>query len=271
MKKVKIYLYITLILLILNFKDYVLCQDTLKTVEITFTGLVGTYLPSFARGFLDEYNEVLRGPKEDFMHNFSGSLQLGAQWNDHYRFTLKSAHIYARFVDDYFLETYKGSNLWRTFWEDIEVKSIPLLLNYEWYYFFDIYKSYLSIGTGLTYSEIRWQEDVQTPIKFDIRTGGKILNEFDLYPTINLGTGIQLNFDEKSIPKFIKGITFGTDFIYFIRSTEIFEALEKQIIPYPKELKGKKRVLPFMIGLNFGLVLNLENKQINRIFGKNKI
>lgn len=267
MKIKKKYIIILFLFFILNFKGNVLCQDTLQTIEITFTGLGGTYLPAFARGYLNEYESILGGKKNDYLHNFSGSLLLGVQWNEHFRITMKLAYIYAHLNDRFYKETFEGSGIWRGYIENFKVISVPLLVNYDWYYFFDMYKSYLSAGIGMTYSEIDWMEYVDTPIQYDIRKGGKLMKEYTIYPALNLATGIQLDFDEKTIPRIIKGITFGADFIYIFRSTEIFKELEKQIQPYPKELQGNKMVLPFMIGLNIGLVLNLENKQINRIFG----
>jgi hypothetical protein len=266
-KNIKKYILLIILFFILSFSENVLCQDTLQKIEITFTAFIGTYLPAFSRGFLNEYETILGGQKKDFMHNFSGSIMLGAQWDEHFRISLKSGIVYAHLKDNFYQETKEGSNLWRAFRENMHVLSVPIMLNYDWYYYFDIYKSYLSGGIGATYSEISWKEHVSSPLQFDTRVGGIIFKDFSVYPTLNFATGIQLDFDEKSIPHVFKGITFGTEFIYFIRWADVFGKLRKQVIPTPTELEGKKQVLPFMIGLNIGLVLNLESKQINRIFG----
>ena len=159
------------------------------------------------------------------------------------------------------METYENSNTWRAFVENISVKTIPIIVNYDWYYFFDKYKSYLSGGLGLAYSESKWVEYVESPIMFDPRVGGTLLNEITFYPALSLTSGIQLDFDEKSIPKFIRGVTINAELLYLIRKTDIFSKVREQIKPMPAELADKKFVLPFMVGLNFGLVLNIESKK----------
>lgn len=267
MKNKKKYLVFIIILFILNSRENVLCQDTLRKIGVTFTTMVGTYFPAFSTGFLTDYADVLGGSKKDFLHNFSYTLMLSGQWNENYRISAKVGYISAKLQDNFAKETYEGSNTWRTFGENIEVNTVPLLVNLDWYFYYDIYKSFLSCGLGTAYSEIFWDEFVNSPIKNDPRIGGKIMNEIKFYPAISLTSGIQLDFDKESIPHFIKGLTIAADFLYVIRSTDVFGKLREQIIPAPEQFKSNKSVLPFMIGLNIGLVFNLQNKQINRIFG----
>ncbi|OGU59604.1 MAG: hypothetical protein A2X64_04305 [Ignavibacteria bacterium GWF2_33_9] len=267
MKKIRNYLFFPFFFIILNFNGNVLCQDTLQTIEITLTGLTGTYLPAFTRGFLKEYNDVLGGQKKDLTHNFSFAAMLGCQWQKEFRITLKSCYIEAHLYDDFIKETFDGTNQWRTFVENIRIVSVPIIANYDWYYFFDKYKSYLSGGIGLVYSGIQWNELVQSPLQHDLRVGGDIFNEYTFYPAISIVSGVQLDFDEYSVSKFFRGITISTEFLYIFRQTDIFANLRQQIVPLPEELNGTKSVLPILVGINFGLVLNLENKKLNRIFG----
>lgn len=252
---------------ILTSNKIVLCQNDLKKIDVSLTGSIGTFFPVFSMGFLDEYQNILGGKKQDFSNSISIAGTLSAQWKTNWRVSLQVIASKFLLQDNFSKETFTGSGAWRNFREDINVSSIPILLSYDWYYLENAYKSYLSAGGGISLSNVKWLEYVDSPIKNDIRIGGIIYDESKIYPTLGFNSGIELDFDNNSKPNFIRGINLSTYILYIIRYDDIYKNMRKQIFPLPESLNSEKSIIPFIFGIHLGLVLNVENKQINRVFG----
>jgi hypothetical protein len=263
----KLNLVFIIIFCIFNTDKIVLCQNDLEKIDISFTGSIGTLFPVFTMGFLDEYQSVLGGKKEDFSNSLSITGMLSAQWKSDWRISLQAISSKFFLQDNFSKETFPGSGAWRNFREDINVSSVPILLSFDWYNFEYIYKSYFSVIGGISLSSVKWLEYVDSPVKNDIRIGGKIYEESKIYPTIGINSGIELDFDDYSKPKFIRGLNLSTYLLYLVRYDDIYKNLRKQIYPLPTALNSKKSVIPFMFGIYLGIILNVENKQINRVFG----
>lgn len=244
----------------------VLCQSNINLN--LFVG-VGTYFAFLNKGFLKEYKNTLGGKKEDFLHQFALGTALLVNWNKDYSVGLSTTLIKLSIQDNFSKEIYEGSGTYRLYFEDIKVTTIPICISSKLTDYTQKYRSFIQLGIGMAYSKVEWNESVISPIPNDIRIGGKLINEVNYYPTILTSFGVELFFDKGSVPNFISGINLSTDFVYLARYIKIFEKLIKQhFIKYPA-FNESHSVVPVIIGFNIGLILNIDNKKINRVFGSN--
>lgn len=244
----------------------VLCQSNIKLN--LYVG-VGTYFSFLEKGFLEEYNNILGGQKEEFLHQFAPSIGLYVSWSEDYSVSLNTSFINFKLQENFSQETYKGSGIYRVFFEDVNATTVPIYLAIKFTEYNQKYRSFIQLGAGFSYSKIVWKEIVNSSIPNDIRNGGTLFNEEKYYPTISTKFGVELLFDKGSVPKFISGINLSSDIVYVVRYTKIFEKLMKQYYQPNPTFNEKHSVIPFMIGINLGIILNLDNEKINRVFGYN--
>lgn len=244
----------------------VLCQSNIK---LNLTVGVGTYFSFLNKGFLEEYNTLIGGQKVEFLHQFAPSIGLYVSWNEDYSVSLNTSFINFKLQENFSKETYENSNIYRIYFEDLNVTTIPIYFAITYSDYNQKYRSFIQLGAGMSFSGIVWKEIVNSPIPNDIRNGGTIFNEQQYYPTVLTKLGIELLFDKGSVPKFISGINFSSNIVYVVRYSKIFEKLTKQYFKPPPTFNEKHSVIPLMIGINFGILLNLDNEKINRVFGYN--
>lgn len=228
---------------------------------------VGTHFTIFDKGFIEQYNSIIGGKKEDFLHHFTPIVGLYVNWNESYSIGLNAELIKFALKENFIKETYPGSGLYRAHFEDIQIETLPVLLSIKFADFKQKYRSFMEIGAGMSYSKTIWNEKINSPIPYDIRVGGNIINDVGIYPTINAKSGVELLFDKGSVPKYISGINLSAEIVYIIRYLKVYEKLIKQYYNSYSEFEQKHAVIPFMIGLNLGIILNLDNNKINRVFG----
>jgi hypothetical protein len=260
-------LFILIIFCIFNIRSFVLCKNELGKINLNFNFSVGTSIPAFSQGFLSEYNSTIGGKKEDFNNYSSFAASLSAQWIEFLRFSLQVSANRFILQDRFSKETYPTSGTWRNFSEDMSVSDVPILLFVDWVHFYNKYKVYVGGALGGSFSMMKWSEIVDSPLNDDIRVGGTIINKNSLFFAIGLHSGISLDFDKESVPPFVKGLFFETNILFVDRYFDVFEKLRNQILPVANELNGNKFMLPITIGFQLGVMLNLESKQINRVFG----
>jgi len=242
----------------------VLCQSKIQ-LDLQLGG--GTNFAIFDKGFLEQYNEIIGGRKEDFLHQFSPNIGLYVGWNNTYQIGLNVELINFALKENFIKETFIGSGLYRAHFEEIQIKSLPVLLSVKYADFGQKYRSFIEIGVGMSYSEMIWNEEINSPIPYDIITGGNICDDVGVYPSMLAKLGVELLFDKGSVPKFINGINLSTEIIYTARYIKVFDKLIKQYYNSYSELDKKQGVVPFVIGLNLGIIFNIDNTKINRVFG----
>lgn len=242
----------------------VLCQSKINN-NLTIGG--GTYFSVFQLGFLEEYNKLIGGRKNDFMHHFAPFVEYSVNWSDSYSIAIKANFVMLTIEENFLKETFTNSNFWRLHLENIKLNAVPILLVYKITDNSLKYRTYASFGVGATFAEIEWFESVNTPIPNDPRIGGQLLDKKVVSPTLSTTIGTELMFDPESVPKIFAGIAFSLDLVYTYRYEKVFEKLQKQFYPPEPKLGAKYSVVPFILGFNLGIIFNLNNKTLNRVFG----
>jgi len=242
----------------------VLCQSK---INLDFCIGAGTHFSIFDKGFLQQYNDILGGKKEDFLHQFSPNVALYVSWNNTYSIGLNAKFISFVLKENFIKETFTGSGIYRAHFEDIRIETMPIIVSIKYADFEQKYRSFIELGAGMSYSKINWKENVVTPIPLDIRIGGNLFDDVGIYPTMLTKFGIELLFDKGSVPEFISGINLSTEIVYVVRYLKIFDKLIKQYNNPYAEFNQKHGVVPFMIGISIEIILNLDNRKINRVFG----
>lgn len=258
-------LFLTFLFCILLFGN-VLCQSNIK---LNFSVGAGTYFAIISKGFLEQYNILVGGKKEEFMHQFSPNIGLYVSWDSNYSVSLNASSIKFKLQENFIKETFTGSNQYRLLLEDMNITTAPIYLSIKFTDYSIKYRSFLQIGAGVAYSYVEWKESVNSPIPNDIRIGGTIFANKSYYPTMSSKIGVELLFDRESVPKFINGINLTADIVYIARYEKIFNKLIKQHYNNYQAFSEKHAIIPFMFGLNIGIILNLDNEKVNRIFGSN--
>ncbi len=258
-------LLFTILFCILPFGK-VLCQSNIK---LNLSVGAGTYFSVISKGFLNDYNSVIGGIKQDFMHQFAPNISLIVNWNQYYSVCLNTSLIHFKLQENFSKETFAGSNQFRLLLEDFNITTFPINFRVKFSDFNSKYRSFFGIGAGIAYSKVEWKESVNTPIPNDIRVGGTIYDKKGFYPTISSQMGVELLFDKGSVPKMISGINLSTEIVYVARYDTIFERQIKQHYNNYPAFNDKHGIIPFMFGIDIGIIFNLDNTKINRVFGSN--
>ena len=258
MSVVKYHLLFIFLLFNLVFSINAYCKEDILKNRLTLSINLGSSFPMLTNGFLKEYNEQLGGVKTEFQTYWGFGASINYQLDSIYRISFKSEYIPSTLQDNFSQEIPDKEGFWRTYNEDITLTTIPIIVEGQYYQFYEKYKSYFGIGLGASYSFFKWTEVVTSPVQYDKRVGGTVYNQISFYPTIMAEFGIDLDWDKDHPDEFMKSVSISTNFYYIIRYPEVFHTLKKQIEPYPEELNGRKAVAPFYISLNFGLTFNIE-------------
>lgn len=260
-------LFFSFIFSILLFgKVRVLCQSK---INLNLSVGAGTYFAVFQKGFLEEYNTILGGSKEEYMHQFSPNISLYISWDKDYSVSLNTSLINFKLQENFIKETFTGSNQYRLFLENFNITTVPMYLAVKFTNYDLKYRSFFQVGAGVAYSLVQWKESVNSPIPNDIRVSGTVFDKISYYPTIFSKIGIELLFDKGSVPKIISGINLSADIIYVARYEKIFDRLIKQHYNTYPAFDEMHAIIPYMLGINIGIILNWEDEKINRIFGSN--
>lgn len=241
-----------------------MCEENILNNRLTLSVFLGSNIPILSSGFLKEYKSQLGGTKDEFQTYWGIGGALGYQLNKNIRVSLNTEYILNTLQDNFIKEITKNSGQWRSYQEDMELSTIPIIISVQKYLFFEKYKSYFGIGAGASYSSFKWSESVTSPLHNDKRIGGTIYNTVNFYPTLRAEAGIDLDWDVDRPNVFMKSVSISAVFYYVIRYPKVYKNLESQIVPFPDDLKGRKGVVPFMIGVNLGLTFNIEKYVINQ-------
>jgi hypothetical protein len=251
------YFVLSVFFVILPFGN-VLSQNKL---DLNFIAGVGSYFPFIDNGFMDTYQSVIGGVQDEPKYKQSYYVALQFRWSESYRVFAKVIKVEYALSDKFDKETAKGSNKWREHIENMTFQDTPILIGLEFGDFTQRYRSFLSVGGGMTSSHITWIEYVSSSILNDIRHSGINYDDTNYYPVIVLSSGISLDFDPKSVPKLIKGIVISGDVLYTYRREKIFEELYDQFYTEIPELIEKHAIIPFAVGINFAINFNINNEK----------
>ncbi|HRS02257.1 MAG TPA: hypothetical protein P5545_06885 [Bacteroidota bacterium] len=248
-----IFLFLNLVIKINTYSK----EDTLNN-RITISIYTGSNLPILTKGFLEQYQNQMGGIKSEFQTYWGFGGTINFQIKENFRVSLNAEYIPNSLQDNFSQDDPNQQGLWRNFYEDMTLTTVPIIITGEYYQFYEKYKSYFGAGIGISYSYFIWKELVNSPLKYDTRKSSTVYNSIDFYPTLYATVGVDLDWDKERPDFFMKSTSISSSFYYVIRYPRIFKNLESQIVPFPDEMMGGKGVAPFYIGINIGLTFNIE-------------
>jgi hypothetical protein len=119
------------------------------------------------------------------------------------------------------------------------------------------FRTYISCGIGLCFSNINWFESLRSNIEFDSRIGGTHYLSNSLFPVFRVGTGIELGFDDFKEKNIISSVLLDVNFTYIFRYVEIYKEIAKQIKETPPNWDKLYPILPSYLSISMGISINL--------------
>jgi hypothetical protein len=233
-------------------------KENILNNRTTISIYTGSSLPIFAQGFLKQYQDQMGGVKSEFQTYWGFGGSINYQIKENFRVSLNAEYIPNSLQDNFSQEDPVHKGLWRNFYEDMTLTTIPIIITGQYYQFYEKYKSYFGTGLGISYSYFLWKELVSSPIRYDVRKSSTVYNSISFYPTLYTTFGVDLDWDKDRPDFFMKSASISSSLYFVMRYPRIFRNLESQIVPFPDEMKGGKGIMPFYLDINIGLTFNIE-------------
>jgi hypothetical protein len=160
------------------------------------------------------------------------------------------------FKENIKIEYPNGGKATQTIDQQFKVKTIPINLTLDYVESMSQFRTNVGIGAGLTYSDIKWQEEVQSTNNNDLRVGGDLYSQSGFYPSISFYAATELGFD-KFNQDFFSSLIIQLDYSYTFRKINLYEKVRYQFKDAPQEWNEEQNFFPSYIGLSIGFTFNL--------------
>lgn len=252
-----LFLFLSLNFNILNAGESVVNSTRSVDEEIYFLFSIAYLMGGNSPDFFDFYKNELLGVSKEFKLSPSINFGLIYDLNDISSIILISEFNRAVINDNYNEIISSGHTGVRNITQNFDISSLPITINYKYHPVVSNYFTYVMIGFGVAYNQIKWEERVYSSIQDDIRKGGLHYNNSLFYPILKLSSGIELEFDQKSEKNFLRSFFFELNFNFFFRSADIFSKAENQFYNKTEGFAKNYTILPYYFGLNLGLNFSL--------------
>ena len=219
--------------------------------------MMGPVLGATSEKFFYNYNNILKGFETEF--EFTPSIGGGVKFElfKGCRLGIDGSFYNARLVDGYWLTMISGTDTTRAlFNEDIDINTQPIIVSFEIVPYYTQFRTYVGIGFGLTFSTIKWKENVYSDLPLDKRKGGLLFDESNVSSAFRCYTGVELGFDKRRSSSFLGSLIIEARYTYIGRSVNIFDKLSKQFEEPPLEWNSGILILPGYICLNLAISFN---------------
>lgn len=246
-------LIIPFALFVLSFVT-VKAKDTTKVREMVFVSISGIYGGS-SSSFFEDYDNYL-GESSTFKHTpaFGGGLKVLLTKN--FRIGASVDYFTSELQDSYQSEDETESGIFeRNINSKIDISTLPILLNFEYLPIEQQFKTYLSAGAGITFSNFRWEEQVFSNRPNDFRDGGVQYDESHIFPTIRAATGIELDFDDLVVGEVIGNLTLELRYTYIFRNIDFYKEAKFEITDIPDDSDKSYYIIPGFLSLNLQIGL----------------
>ena len=261
MKFVLLYILIYIPVELKSYRDIdtSVTKNIKSVVNIEFGSLLGNGVAEF----FDIYNKIMKkDANSESTEGFSNSLT----WKFAYKLKVKEKYrvgievlyyqtkMYDLYDEDavYFSEHYSRKHI-----QEVIFSSVPFLISFDYLPFSKSqFRTYYGISIGATSSEIRWTEEVLTPVDRDPRKDGLSINDKEIFGTYRIYSGLELGFDKEEKKSFFGGVIFEIGITHIFNRYKVFAPLNKQLSKPKKELKQAIAILPIYISMNMGISFN---------------
>lgn len=239
--------------------DTLITKNIKSVINLEFGNLIGNGVAEF----FDIYNMVMKkGVNLESTEGFSNSLS----WKFAYKLKVKEKYrigiealyyetkMYDLYDEDaiYFSEHYSRKHI-----QEVIFKSIPFLISFDYLPFSKSqFRTYYGISIGVTSSEIKWNEEVLTPVDKDPRKDGISINDNEIFGTYRIYSGLELGFDKEEKKSFFGGVIFEIGLTHILNKYKVFASLNNQLTKPKEELKQEIKILPLYISMNMGISFN---------------
>jgi hypothetical protein len=157
-----------------------------------------------SKDFFANYSSILGGKKEEFRVFPIMCIGSKFQFWQKFRLGFETEFFYAQ-AKDYFEQKYATTDevIYRNLSETIKVSTIPALATFEFIPHDKQFRTYLGCGLGFSFTNISWNEILESTDDYDKRQGGNHYNEFQIDPMIKLYSGLELGFDKDKTENFL--------------------------------------------------------------------
>ncbi len=231
-----------------------------------FTSIVclfaGLCFDTRSNDFINEYAKYFSTNVEQFSTSPIVSLAFKFDFIKNIRLGLSLGYVSSG-MSDYFKEKFSNYDLQyeRDIGENLSITTYPCLFITEYNPIEKQFQGYVGAGAGFVYSQVKWEESVNSNYEDDTRKGGIIKFDKGLFPAFRIYTGVELGFDKKPGDKFLGSLILEADYTFIFRFIDMFSDIAKQFDPKPPGWDNKYAIFPGYIGLSIGLSFNFQRRQ----------
>ncbi|MFH1052161.1 MAG: hypothetical protein V1779_14680 [bacterium] len=215
-----------------------------------------------SKDFFTNYRKFTGGKKNEFVFFPLGGVGTKFQFWKGYRVGLETEFFYTQMKDAY-IEELPGYDKkdQRTISQDFSFKSFPSFITFEYIPLQQQFRTYTGIGLGVVFSEITWNELLNSSVPFDKRQGGEHYNEFGIYPSGRIYAGLELGFDKYETENFVGSFIIEVKYTAMFRNAAIFKEIAEQFEQIPEGINEEYSILPGYLGLYMGLTFNFNRRR----------
>lgn len=223
--------------------------------EMAYVTIGGVY-GSSSVDFLDDYKNIIGGNNVSFKHSPAYGVGLKFWLNNNYRLSVGADYFTSNLYDSFNqFDSLSIGTVDRNLSENITSSTLPIIFSIDYIPLEQQFKTYVSLGTGIVISKVKWTEDVNSSRISDPRVGGTHYDDTDLVPLIRIATGVELDFDKAVAGLVIGNLTFELRYTYMFRNLDLYGKIKNQLGEKSSQLPEKVLFLPGYLSLNlqFGI------------------
>ena len=145
--------------------------------------------------------------------------------------------------------------------QNIEVSTIPVLLNLDLFPARRQFTGYLGVGIGLVFSNVFWSEEIQTSRLLGARRSGTRYNGSLIAPTAKLRAGVSLGFDGSAMARSATGIRIEVGYTFAPLQDRFFAGqFDSFAVPPPQRLGQEYMIDAGGVSIEIGISLLLRQR-----------
>jgi len=214
-----------------------------------------------SKDFFTNYHRFTGGSKSEFIFFPLAGVGSKFQFWKKIRIGFETEFFLSKMKDAYIQELpgyeEKGH---RAISQDFSLKSFPSFVTFDYIPMQQQFRTYVGLGAGAVFSDIIWNELLQSSDPFDKRQGGEHFNEFCVYPSARIHAGLELGFDKYGKDNFVGSFILEVKYTMMFRYISIFSGISEQFEEKPEGINKEYSVLPGYLGIYMGLTFNFNRR-----------
>ncbi len=259
---VKIEIYFVFFFLTLSFtpskasENDIKRQDTLK-INSSLILSAGLVYGGYSEQFFNGYTKTLGGSKTEFDNSPTIGATLKYQILNSWRVGINANYLHSKLLESYTQNVYRTQLIGtRSIIQNLFITTSNLIALIEIMPYNQQFRTFCGLGSGISISNINWNEQITTTVINDMRKSGNIITEKSLYPAFKIYAGTELMFDKTRFNSLSAGLIIEISYTYIYRKTGIYNTIAKQFENPPEYFYKQILVLPSYI--NFNMALSFE-------------